>query len=539
MPDSNASSLPPPSAEHRRIAAGQFDRANQVIATGNYDYGIRLLLSCCKLDPANLTFRQALRRTEKTKYKNNLRGSMLAWLTTSTTRAKLKTARQRRDHLRVLELAEHVLAKNPWDTGAQMDQAEAAEALGLRDLAIWTLEQARQKNPRDLTLNRALARLYERRGNFTQAIALWDMIRRAAPADAEAQSKAKDLAANETIARGQYEQAVGGQGPAPRTGSHPAAPRAGTTGSSTTHPVAPKPGTTASSASHPAAPSGGPRAARPQAGAPEPVAPPPEEEPAPAVRDQVVLPGDRSAIEVTRLRARIDADPTNANAYLQLAGLYRRAGQLEEARTLLQQGLGPTGNNFDITLELADVEIEPFRRNLAHAEEKLRSHPHDDEVRKVRVRLLKEINTRELDLHRRKADRFPTEMVHRYELGVRLLRAGQVDEAIRELQAARSDPRHHWRSLLYLGYCFKSRNNWRLAKRNFEEALQGVPPNEEATRKEILFQLAHGSADDGDLAGAIDLGHELANLDFTYRDIGQLLDEWQTRLRQAKVATDK
>src|SRR5262249_42863908 len=139
MPDSNASSLPSPSPEHRRIAAGQFDRANQVIATGNYDYGIRLLLSCCKLDPGNLTSRQALRRTEKTKYKNNLRGSWLAWLTTSTTRAKLKTARQRRDHLRVLELAENVLAKNPWDTGAQMDQAEAAEALGLRDLAIWTL----------------------------------------------------------------------------------------------------------------------------------------------------------------------------------------------------------------------------------------------------------------------------------------------------------------------------------------------------------------------------------------------------------------
>jgi tetratricopeptide (TPR) repeat protein len=538
MPDSNASSLPSPSAEHRRIAAGQFDRANQVIATGNYDYGIRLLLSCCKLDPGNLTFRQALRRTEKTKYKNNLRGSWLAWLTTSTTRAKLKTSRQRRDHLRVLELAESVLAKNPWDTGAQMDQAEAAEALGLRDLAIWTLEQARQKNPRDLTLNRALARLYERRGNFTQAIALWDMIRKAAPADAEAQSKAKDLAASETIARGQYEQAVVGQGTA-RSGSHPAAPRVGTAGSSATHPAAPKPGTAGSSATHPAAPSGGPRGARPAAGHHEPAAPPPEEEAGPAIRDQVVLPGDRSAVETARLRARIDADPTNPNAYLQLAGIYRRAGQLDEARALLQQGLGPTGNDFDITIELADVEIEPFRRNLAHAEEKLRTRPHDEEVRKVRVRLLKEINSREMELHRRKADRFPTEMAHRYELGVRLLRAGQVDEAIRELQAARSDPRHHWRSLLYLGYCFKSRNNWRLAKRNFEEALQGVPPNEEATRKEILFQLAQGSADDGDLAGAIDLAHELANLDFTYRDIGQLLDEWQTRLRQSKVATDK
>ena len=58
-----------------------------------------------------------------------------------------------------------------------------------------------------------------------------------------------------------------------------------------------------------------------------------------------------------------------------------------------------------------------------------------------RIRLRKEINTRELELHRRKAERFPTEMSHRYEAGVRLLRGGQVDEAIQELQAVRGDPR--------------------------------------------------------------------------------------------------
>ena len=49
-------------------------------ATGNYDYGLKLLMSCCTLDRANLIYRQALRRTEKAKYKNNLRGSRLSWL---------------------------------------------------------------------------------------------------------------------------------------------------------------------------------------------------------------------------------------------------------------------------------------------------------------------------------------------------------------------------------------------------------------------------------------------------------------------------
>ena len=36
-------------------------------------------------------------------------------------------------------------------------------------------------------------------------------------------------------------------------------------------------------------------------------------------------------------------------------------------------------------------------------------------------------------------------------------------------------------------------------------------------KKEMLFQLASGSAETGDLPRAVDLGHELANLDFGFR----------------------
>jgi hypothetical protein len=85
---------------------------------------------------------------------------------------------------------------------------------------------------------------------------------------------------------------------------------------------------------------------------------------------------------------------------------------------------------------------------------------------------------------------------------------------------------------MYLGYCFKNRNNWRLAQRNFEDALHAVPPNEEAARKDILFQLAVGCAEAGDLTQAVELGHDLANIDFGYRDINRLLDEWQAKLQE-------
>ncbi len=74
MANLNASGLPPLNPEQRRIAVSQFEHANQAVASGNYDYAIRLLQMCCKLDPATLGYRQKLRATEKLKYRNNLRG---------------------------------------------------------------------------------------------------------------------------------------------------------------------------------------------------------------------------------------------------------------------------------------------------------------------------------------------------------------------------------------------------------------------------------------------------------------------------------
>ena len=470
MADNEPTPLPPVSPEHRRAAVGQFERANQVIASGNHDYGIQLLLSCCKLDPGNMTYRQALRRTEKTKFKNNMRGSAFSLLTTSPARARIKSAKRARNYLLVLEHGEDILTKNPWDTGAQLDMAEAAEALGLVELAIWLLEQARQKDPLLPALNRTLARLFEKRGNFTQAIALWEMVRKADPQDIEANHKARDLAASETISRGQYDQAVGA--PAEKSG---------------------------------------------------------EEKPAATARSPVI----KQASEVVTLQGKIEADPTRTGGYLNLAAFFRRANQLDRARQVLQKGLGPTGNDFQIALELADLEVEPFRRDLVKADERLQADPQNPELVQIRAKLQKEINRREIDLFRMKADRFTTELAHRLELGIRLLRAGLVDEAIKELQSAKADGRLAWRSLFFLGHCFRARNNWRLARRNWEDALQALPPGEQNARKEMLFSLAQGCADAGDLAAAIEKAHELANIDFGFRDIGRLLDEWQAKLQQA------
>ena len=483
MADRSSQSLPTPTAEQRRVTVETFDRARQVIQTGNFDYAIQLLRTCCQLDPGNFLFRQTLRRSQKDKYGNNLRGSRFAFFSTPRFKARVKAAKAGRDYLRVIEACEDVFARNPWDLGTAMDAAEAFEALGSLDLAVFTLDQARQKYARDATLNRALARLFEKRGDFQKAISLWQLVQQANPRDVEAATKAKDLAASETIARGGYEASVDGSQESPVLG-------------------------------------------RMEARATEK--------------------HDKAARDTVALLKRIEADPTEPELYAQLSAAYRRHGQLDRARAVLQQGLGPTGGHFKLQSELLELDLLPLRDNLSRVEAKLKAaanrppddtdfadEPTADELKGLRAKLQKEVTAREAELYRVKVERFPTDAGHRVELGLRLMKLDKLDEAIAELQAARRDDKHKGRAAMYLGVCFRKRNNWKLAQRNFEEALQAlIAPADEPARKEVLFQLATGSADNGELPRAVDLGHELANMDFGYKNIGQLLDDWHARAEQ-------
>src|SRR5262249_49415096 len=150
MANDTPPSLPAPSPEHRRVAAGQFEHANQVIAAHqNYDYGIRLLLSCCKLDPANLIYRQALRRTQRAKYNNNMKGGCQAGRRPGPTRVCVKAARRQGKSPSVREQGERVLVLTPGAVGTHRDMPAAAAPLGLLDLPIWTPKQARHKEARN------------------------------------------------------------------------------------------------------------------------------------------------------------------------------------------------------------------------------------------------------------------------------------------------------------------------------------------------------------------------------------------------------
>jgi serine/threonine protein kinase len=193
----------------RRVAAAKlFKRAGQLNAAQDYEGGVEFLQRCCKLDPAALTYRQALREFQKKKYPDRASVNWLARARVLPAKVRLLAAKQGEEGEKVLEHGEAVLAHNPWDLGTHLDMAAAAEALGLRKLAVWLLEQLWQPDAHTPALNRALARLYEKQGNFKEAATLLNLLLEADPGDLDAQSQLRNLAARETIARAQFGQAT-------------------------------------------------------------------------------------------------------------------------------------------------------------------------------------------------------------------------------------------------------------------------------------------------------------------------------------------
>jgi tetratricopeptide (TPR) repeat protein len=206
----------PATVEQRQVAQGIFQRAAQVIADGNYEYGTQLLVDCCQRDPTNLLYRHALRQAYP-HLAAMQRGGFRSWCKLQTLKFRLYMARNRGEHLQVLHWGEELLRRQPDNHQVQLDMAEAAEHVGFFNLAVWILEQVKKDNYL-VRAHRALALLYEKQGDYPRAISFWDQVIRADPANREAAQKLKDLAARDTIARGNYAERSSTPPPARKSG---------------------------------------------------------------------------------------------------------------------------------------------------------------------------------------------------------------------------------------------------------------------------------------------------------------------------------
>ncbi|NLF09109.1 MAG: hypothetical protein GX594_14205 [Pirellulaceae bacterium] len=215
------------------------------------------------------------------------------------------------------------------------------------------------------------------------------------------------------------------------------------------------------------------------------------------------------------LKRKIQNEPRKVENYLELAQLYVGEDRFDEAEKLLAKAFELSGGKEEIREKWEDAQLRQLRMKIIQAKD-------DPEAAKA---LRDEYFRKEVDFCEKRVERYPHNLIFRYELGCRYMKTKQFAEAIRELQAAKNDPRRKGACLLALGECFQQIKQYPLAMSHFEAAIQELPEREYENRKKTLYLAGRLALGMKNLTAAEKHLTTLASLDFTYKDVSALLDK--------------
>jgi tetratricopeptide (TPR) repeat protein len=238
-----------------------------------------------------------------------------------------------------------------------------------------------------------------------------------------------------------------------------------------------------------------------------------------------------------QLERAISKKPDDTSLYVELADLHTREERHTKAAEVLVKALEVSGGEISIRERLEDSQLRGAKHQLDIAKKKAASDksPASQElVKKMKA----ELNSTEMDVFRTRSERYPNNPTWKFELGLRLKRAAQYNEAIKCFQAASGDAKRKPQTHMELGECFHYIKQYKLAMKNYEDALEAVGARDADLRKLGLYRagkLALGLAEKylaaQDAQGPQELDRaekylsELAGLEFGYQDVPQLLDK--------------
>jgi tetratricopeptide (TPR) repeat protein len=458
------------SESHPRIQRAQalFKTGNDAALKNNLDYAISMYQDACKLAPENLLYRQALRGVERRKFGNDpAKVGRFIGARLQTIRLRSRTAKAKGQWAHVFEVCEEAFVHNPWDVSASVDMAEAAEKLGLNELARWALESVYHQAGNDAEFFRHQAHVYELNNDWQKAISCWERVRELAPTDENAKRQINYLSANATIARSGLNEAIH------KTPS-------GTAG-------------------------------------PESLTPDAEE-----LKRAKMSPEER-------WRQEIDEDPERIGTYLDWAESLKLQNRLDEAEKILSMGL--RANQQDSILKAAHAEIQIARLNRAIEawEKRVNAHPDDMEAQAKLGQLGEKRDAYEMKEFRRRLDERPDDTNLRLQIGIRLARSGQLDAAIAEFQQARSSPSTKVEALFQLGQAFESKGLPKLGERSYQEALAAADQEDQSLLNSLHYHLGRVAEAQGNLKVAEEHYNEVAANDFSYKDVAQRLTNLNPR----------
>jgi tetratricopeptide (TPR) repeat protein len=412
--------------------------------------------------PENLLYRQALRGVQRRRFSNDpAKVGRLVSAKIQPIRLSTRASKSKGSWATVLETCEDAFLLNPWDVGSARDAADAAENLGLKELARWYLESVMTQGQTDVEFLRHAAHVYELNEDWAKAIDCFERVLKVSPFDETAKRRANDLSAKATIQRSGLKDAIhkrmeGGSGPDALL------------------------------------------------------------QEAEDLRKPVVTHEQRYLQE-------IEADPSRVGPYLGLAEHYKYESRLDEAEQILSKGLKVLPDENLLKTAHAEVQVSRLKRAIEGWGRKVKQDPGDAQAKAKLEQLSATLFAYESKEYKRRIALNPEDLNLRFHFGQILASMGKHDEAIAEFQQARNSPSLKVEALFHAGLSFEANGVMKLAERAFNDALRAVDPDDTANLNKIHYRLGRIAEAQGNVQNAEEHYNEVAANDYSYLDVAQRL----------------
>ena len=221
---------------------------------------------------------------------------------------------------------------------------------------------------------------------------------------------------------------------------------------------------------------------------------------------------------IDEYEARLTSEPDNPRLLRSLAELYTEKNQFDRALELYER-IKSSGTAGDATLDRAVTEtiLRRFYFQLAQL------NPFDADHAEQAEKIQTEKTAFQLADCRQRAEKYPTDLAIRFELGQLYFTAGKIGEAIAEFQKAQGNPNRRLAAMSLLAQCFAKRGMNDSAVRTLQNAIKEKPAFDEE-KKDLIYHLGCVFEKMGKKAEAIEQFLIIYESDVTYRDVGAKVD---------------
>ena len=448
-----------------------FEKGKACLQQKNFDYAIDLFNQVLQNEPACYDCRVALRATQREKAGSG-KSFFKRVLRTASKSPRVAQAQiaLRTNPVEAIHIAEQILNSDPNNLSAHKVLADAALEADFPLTAVMSLQIAFQQSPKDLDMAMKLGESLTQTGQSARAVSIFTELQRANPRDIEIAQALKNFSARRTMDEGGYDKLADGKG------SY------------------------------------------------RDILKDEKEAISLEQENRQVKTGDVADKLIAEYEARIKQEPDNLKLYRSIAEMYSERKDYDRALEYYRQVAEKEGGT-DPSLEQAIMEItikrfdqaldqlDPSASDYAEKQEQIRGER--DSFRLAGVKQL--------------AEKYPTDLEIRFELGRLFFESGKVTEAIQEFQKAQNNPHRRIAAMSHLGQCFARRGMNDLAANTFRNAIkEKVVADEE--KMELIYLLGCVLEKLGKSEEAIEKFKQIYEVDISYKDVAAKVDAYYSNL---------